>query len=71
MQYYRTAYLGMTQVVSGQFLHIENVRRSDTAKRDCDEPKEHHNSTKGELGYTLIPTMLPRVRGRCELSLEA
>ena len=56
-QYGSTAYLGMTRVVSGQFPHIENVWHGDTAKRDCEEPKEHHNSTKGELGYTLIPTM--------------
>ena len=56
-QYGSTVYLGITRVVSGQFLRIENVRRGNTAKRDCEEPKEHHNSTKGELGYTLIPTM--------------
>ena len=45
--------LGMTRVVLGQFVHIENVRRSTMAKRDSEEPKEHHNLTKGEL----IPTM--------------
>ena len=56
-QYGSTAYLGMTRVVSGQFARIENVRRGNTAKRDREEAKEHHNSTKGELGYTLIPTM--------------
>ena len=44
----------MTWVVSGQFPHIENIWRSDTAKSDHEEPKEHHNSTKGELGYTLF-----------------
>ena len=54
---YIMQYLGMTWVVSSQFLRIENVRRGDTAKRDCEEPKEHHNSTKGELGYILIPAL--------------
>ena len=43
MQYYRTAYLGMTRVVLGEFSHIENVWRGNTAKHDCEEPKEHHN----------------------------
>ena len=57
MQYASTAYLGMTQVVSGQFLCIENIRCGATAKRNRVEPKEHHSSTKGELGHTLIPTM--------------
>ena len=56
-QYYRTAYLGMTRVVSGQFPCIENIQHGATAKLDCEEPKEHHSSTKEELGYTLIPTM--------------
>ena len=56
-QYSSTAYLGMTRVVSGQYLRIENIRRGATAKRDREEPKEHHNSTKRELGYTLIPTI--------------
>ena len=56
-QYGSAAYLGMTRVVSGQFARIENVRRGNTAKRDREEAKEHHNSIKGELGYTLIPTM--------------
>ena len=57
MQYGSTAYLGMTQVVSGQFPRIENVQCRDTAKHNCEEPKEHHNLTKGELGYTLIPAL--------------
>ena len=47
----------MTRVVSGQFPRIENIRRGATAKRDREEPKEHHSSTKGELGYTLIPNI--------------
>ena len=55
--HYRTVYL-MTQVVSGQFLRIENIQRGAIAKHDCKEPKEHHSSTKGELGYTLIPMHL-------------
>ena len=54
---YRTACLGMTRVVSVQFPHIENVRHGDTAKHDRKERKEHHNSTNGELGYTLIPAL--------------
>ena len=71
MQYGSTAYLGMTQVVSGQFLHIENIWCNAMAKHDREEPKEHHSSTKGELGYTLISTIMPRVCWSCELSLEA
>ena len=55
--HYHTAYLGMTQGVSGQFPCIENVRCGDTAKRNRKESKEHHNLTKGELGYTLIPVL--------------
>ena len=57
MQYGSTVYLGMTRVVSGQFPCIVNARHCTMAKRDREEPKEHHSSTKGELGYTLIPTM--------------
>ena len=57
MQYGSTAYLEMIRVVSGQYLRIENIRHSATTKRDCEEPKEHHSSTKRELGYTLIPTI--------------
>ena len=56
-QYGSTAYLGMTRVVSGQFPCIENVRHGNMAKRDREEPKEHHNLTKGELCYTLIPAL--------------
>ena len=56
-QYSSTAYLGMTWVVSGQFPRIENVQHGDTPKCDHEEPKEHHNSTKEELGYTLIPAL--------------
>ena len=56
-QYGSNQYLGMTRVVSGQFPHIEYVRRGDTAKHNREEPKEHHNLTKGELGYTLIPAL--------------
>ena len=56
-QYNNTAYLGMTRVVSGQVPRIENIRRDAMAKCDSEGPKEHHSSTKGELGYTLIPTM--------------
>ena len=57
MQYGSTAYLGMTRVVLGQFPCIENIQRGNTAKHDSEEPKQHHNSTKGELGYTLIPAL--------------
>ena len=57
MQYGSTAYLGMTWVVSGQFPRIENIRCDAMAKRDREGPKEQHSSTKGEMGYTLIPTM--------------
>ena len=57
MQYGSAAYLGMTRVVSGQLPHIENIRCGATAKGNCKEPKEHHSSTKRELGYTLIPTI--------------
>ena len=35
----RTAYLGMTQVVLGQFQYFEHTRRGITAKRDREEPK--------------------------------
>ena len=38
-QYGSTVYLGMTRVVSGQFQHVENTRRSITAKRNREEPK--------------------------------
>ena len=71
-QYSSTAYLGMTQVVSGQFPRIENIQHGATAKCDREELKEHHTSTKRELGYTLIPTIHAyRVRERHEPSLEA
>ena len=70
--YGSTVYLGMTRVVSGQFQYFENKRCNAMAKCDHKGPKEHHSSTmdnraqkrsiihgstKGELGYTLIPTM--------------
>ena len=45
-QYGSTVYLGMTQVVSDQFQHIENTRRSITAKCGCKEQKEHYSLTK-------------------------
>ena len=49
MQYDSTAtalpYLGMTQIVSGQFPDIEKIRRCATTKHDCEEPKKHHSST--------------------------
>ena len=61
----------MTQVVSGQFPRTENIQHSAMAKRDHEEPKEHQSSTKGELGYTLIPPCMPRVCGSREPSLEA
>ena len=54
---YRTAYLGMTRVVSGQFQHFENTRCRITAKRGRKEQKEQYSSTKWKLGYTLIPSM--------------
>lgn len=53
----RTAYLGMTLVFLGQLEHFKNIRRGATAKRSCEEQKQHHRLTKCELGYTLIPTM--------------
>ena len=56
-QYSSTVHLGMTQVVSGQFPRIENIRRNAMAKHNSKEPKEHHSSTKGELGYTMISAM--------------
>ena len=40
-----TAYLGMTWVILGQFLHIENIQCGATAKCDHEEPKESHIST--------------------------
>ena len=39
MQCGNTAYLGMTLVVSGQFLRIQNLWHGATAKHDCEEPK--------------------------------
>ena len=60
------AYLEITRVVSGQFLRIENIRCSDTAKCDCKEPKKHHNLTKRELDYTLIPTCLAYLKSTGE-----
>ena len=56
-QYGSTAYLGMTRVVSSQSPRIENIRHGATAKCNRKEPKQCHNSTKDELGYTLLPTM--------------
>ena len=56
-QYGSTVYLGMTQVVSGQFQHFENTWRDIMAKHGHKEQKEHYSSTKWKLGYTLIPTM--------------
>ena len=56
-QYGSSAYLGMIQVASGQFLFIENIRCSAMAKRDRKEPKECHSSTKGELVFSLITSM--------------
>ena len=47
----------MTQVVSGQFPHIENIRCGAMAKRNREEPKEHHSLTKEELRYILISAM--------------
>ena len=44
------------------------LRTYSGAKNNNKEPKEHHNSTKGGLGYKAC---MPRVRGRCEPSLEA
>ena len=49
-QYGSTVYLGTILVVSGQFPRIENIRHDTMANCNCDEPKEHHSSTKGELG---------------------
>ena len=43
---YRTVYLGMTRVVSGQFQHFENTWCGITAKRGHKEQKEHYISTK-------------------------
>ena len=40
MQDGSTAYLGMTRVVSGQFLCIEKIQCNATAKHDRKEPKK-------------------------------
>ena len=58
MQYNNTAYLGMTQVVSGQFSHIENIWHGTTAKHDCEEPKKYIAwLSKSYIGYTLVLSM--------------
>ena len=47
MQYRSTVYLEMMQVVSGQFQHIENIKRGNTAVTS-------QKDIKLELSYTLI-----------------